>query len=305
MKNFDYKVNRTENCIMVKTSEWIENTSNLIQKYRLSGRQLPTYFTKVIDENIIDEKFKEAKSALKEDVIVLLTRIVSNVAYYRSYSINNEKYYDIPVMQIIGTFKDNTISYDNLQLFYDKIIIEKIEVNHSLLLPVQDNTMIGKIVKVGNCRFNKKWERLPLSVKEGNIVLIKDNATTEVTFNSKKYYITEENSVVGIWDKVEKLSLENLKLINESVILKENFEDISVKSSILITPEVSYDDLDVSDRYNKNIFKVIKADLNLTQLKKNDTIFINRDITNYVYFDNKKYFVINGINDIEGKIIND
>lgn len=302
MKNFDYKVNRTENCIMVKTSEWIENNSNLIQTYRLSGRQLPTYFTQVIDENIVDKKFQDSKELLKVGATVLLTRVVSDVAYYRSYEIENEKYYDIPVMQVIGTFKNNIISYDNLNLLYDKIIIEKIDVKEdSILLTLPDNSMIGRVLKVGTCRFDKNWNRIPLTVKEGDIVLIKDNVTTNVVFDSKQYYVTEENSVVGIWNNESNMTLDNIKLINDSILLVENYKE-EKESNILLRPDINYEDLDTSDIYNRNIFKVIKKDNNLTRINENDNIFINRDITNYVYYNKMKYFMINGMQYIEGKL---
>ena len=75
-----------------------------------------------------------------------------------------------------------------------------------------------------------------------------------------------------------------------------------LNSNILETPEINYEDLDYSDMYNRDLFKVCYAD-EATGIHAGDILLLNRDYTNYVYFNNEKYFIIDSKKWISGKII--
>ena len=119
MYKIDYDIERTENCILIDSESWLSNSSNVIQEYRLSGKKVLTYLTKAIDVNLSGQ-FLEV---IKPQDIVLISKVAAEVAQYRNHKLLDEhKYFDIPVMQVLGKFKDNKVSLDNLTLLFNKIL---------------------------------------------------------------------------------------------------------------------------------------------------------------------------------------
>lgn len=299
--NFDYRVDKNINTVLIDTEHWIQDSSNIVQRYKISGRSVITYLTEIQDK-FLNEKFSEVDSILEKGEIVLLSKIASEVARDRAFNINGGKYYNVPVMQVLGHFKDKIISFDSLNLLYDKILIEKLNPYENELLQSENKTMIGRILKIGTHRFDHDWNSQPLKVHVGDIVLIKDNVTTKITIGQKDYYVTEEGSVVGIFRSSDKLSLENLNLINECILMQEYRDSKLLGSSILATPNINYDILDWSDVYNGNLFQVVLSDQSVNSIHKDDVVLLDRSITTYAYSDHKKYFLINGTQYISAKI---
>ena len=56
----------------------------------------------------------------------------------------------------------------------------------------------GKVIAVGPGRLNEKGERMPMSVKKGDIVLFKKYGPDEVEIGGKKYLVAEENDILAI-----------------------------------------------------------------------------------------------------------
>ena len=56
----------------------------------------------------------------------------------------------------------------------------------------------GKVLAVGPGKFNEKGERMPMSVKEGNIVLFKKYGPDEIEIDGKKYLVGEEDDILAI-----------------------------------------------------------------------------------------------------------
>jgi len=56
----------------------------------------------------------------------------------------------------------------------------------------------AKVVAVGEGRLNEKGERIPMSVKVGDIVLFKKYGPDEVELDGKKYLIAEETDILAI-----------------------------------------------------------------------------------------------------------
>ena len=56
----------------------------------------------------------------------------------------------------------------------------------------------GKVIAVGPGRLNEKSERMPMSVKKGDIVLFKKYGPDEVEIGGKKYLVAEENDILAI-----------------------------------------------------------------------------------------------------------
>ena len=185
-------------------------------------------------------------------------------------------------------------------MVYNKILVEKIDVKQSSLY-ISNNNMIGKIVKIGSTGFTRDLRLRKLRVKLGDTVIIKDNIATEIRLNDKVYYALEENNVVGIIGYG--FSLADVTFINESILMKPYINPNILNSSILITPDINYEDLDYSDIYNRNAFQIEYLDEDIEGLSKGDIVIVKRDFTNYVYFNQEKYFLLNGKEWIETKII--
>lgn len=295
-----FKVPRTKDCVVIDTKNWLQNSSQALTVHRMSGRDIPTYITKVTDENIEKEVFS---NVVKKEDVILLSRIASEVAQARPFEVEvgDKRFYDIPIMQVLGVFKDGVVSLDSLNLLFDKILIKRIDTSRVGYLDIPNsNTMIGEVLKTGSCSFDKDWNKHELRIKEGDKVLIKDNVTTEITFGTDTYYITEESMVVGIFNN-DSYTLNNVELINKSIIL-ESYIPENAFATGLVTPLLDFEEEDVTDLYNRDLFRVVDLDKSLTNLKKNDIILTDRSVTTYVYIGIEKYFMLSGTDYLEAKI---
>lgn len=279
----DYKVKKTEDCIIMDTKNWIQNSMFEIQK--LNGKKSISYITEVIDVHESSSVFKNSK--IKKGAYVLLSKVASEIASMRSYEIDNKSYFNAPIMQVMGIFKNNEISLSNLEMLYDKILIKKLEKNNSLIQIPETNELIGEVIKIG--------EKDLLKVAIGDVVLVKDNVSTPIRLGEETYYALEEKSVVGIIK-------ENIEFINESILMESYVPSKLLNSSVLETPNINYEDLDYSSIYNRDLFKVKFLDKSIDYLKEEDIVLIRRDFTNYVYLNQDKYFLVNGKDWIEAKI---
>ena len=299
MEVFDYKTERSENTILINTKNWLKNDSNLIQEYRISGKAVINGLTEVLD---VYDFLPPLQGYLKKGDKVLLSKVASQISNYYAYAINGKKeYHSIPIMQVLGVFKDGHISLDSLSMLFDKILIKKINPRYNTYLDLpEDNTTVGVVIKTGNKRFNSKWEEQPLTVKEGDVVLIRDNVSTPINFEGEEYLATEEGMVVGVFENKEALNIDGLRVLNKYILMKPFTFSNLLNSNLLITPNINYADLDYSDVYNPNLFIVLYMDEKLTFVKKYDIVIVDRNITNYVYFNNDRYFVINDESSVEG-----
>lgn len=56
----------------------------------------------------------------------------------------------------------------------------------------------GKVLAVGPGKMNEKGERMPMSVKVGDLVLFKKYGPDEVEIDGKKYLVGEEEDILAI-----------------------------------------------------------------------------------------------------------
>lgn len=299
----NFKVDKTKDCIIINTDEWIQNSENSLKRYKMSGRSIITYLTEVVDKNIVSDKFTEADSVLEKGEIVLVSKIASEISRDRAITIDNKKYYNIPIMQVLGYFEGNKVSFDTLNLLYDKVLVEKVSLNEGIFY-TEDHSMVGKVLKIGTHGFDSEWNRKPLQVKVNDVVLIKDNVSTKVTLDNKEYYVLEEGAIVGIFG--DDLKLDNLRVINNSVLLKEYIDEKLLGSDLLYTPFLNYKDLDETDIYNRNMFQVVRVDKSLKDLEIGDIVLADRSVSNYVSVNEDKYedryFMFTGMFYIDAKI---
>lgn len=280
----DYKVPRTEDCLLMDVNAWVPTSTIVSQS--IKGKLSASYVTTVLDEN-----FKEDYGISKGDTI-LITRISSEIAPMRSYDLNDgKKYFNLPISQVIGKFKNSEISLESLQLIDGKVLIEKLDRKSSDLYLPEVSDMLGRVVQA-----NSKIE----SLKEGNIVFLKDNIATPIRLDEKEYYAADDINVVGVLSYG--LSAEDIEFINGSILMLPYISSYVLNSSLLVTPDVDYENLDYSDIYNRDLFQIKFLDKNVEGLKKDDVVLLRRDLTTYVYINNQKYFLIDGKKWIEAKI---
>jgi chaperonin GroES len=93
----------------------------------------------------------------------------------------------------------------NLQPLNDRLFLEPMEevktTKSGILLPdtmEKEKPVRGKIVAAGPGRLNEKGERVPMSVKVGDMVLFKKYGLDEIEVDDKKYLVGEEADIWAI-----------------------------------------------------------------------------------------------------------
>lgn len=93
----------------------------------------------------------------------------------------------------------------NLQPLNDHIFIEPMDeektTKSGIVLPdtaEKQKPIRGKIVAVGPGKLNEKGERVPMSVKIGDVVLFKKYGPDELEVDEKKYLVGEESDILAI-----------------------------------------------------------------------------------------------------------
>ncbi len=62
----------------------------------------------------------------------------------------------------------------------------------------KERPMKGKVLATGPGKLNEKSERIPVSVKVGDVVLFKKYGPDEIEIDGKKYLVGDEDDVLGI-----------------------------------------------------------------------------------------------------------
>lgn len=87
----------------------------------------------------------------------------------------------------------------------DRVVLEPISVEEKtktgIVLPEtaeKEKPEQGKVIAVGPGRLGLKGQRLPMSVKKGDIVLFTKYGPSEVKINGKEYLIAREEDILAI-----------------------------------------------------------------------------------------------------------
>lgn len=62
----------------------------------------------------------------------------------------------------------------------------------------EERPIKGKVIAVGPGKLNDKGERIPLTIKEGQVVIFKKYAPDEVKVDDKEYYFVREDDILAI-----------------------------------------------------------------------------------------------------------
>ena len=95
--------------------------------------------------------------------------------------------------------------YMKIKPLADRVVLEPISVEEKtktgIVLPEtaeKEKPEQGKVIAVGPGRLGLKGQRLPMSVKKGDIVLFTKYGPSEVKINGKEYLIAREEDILAI-----------------------------------------------------------------------------------------------------------
>ncbi len=93
----------------------------------------------------------------------------------------------------------------NFQPLSNHVFIEPLEeektTKSGIVLPdtaEKEKPVRGKVLAVGPGKLNEKGDRVPMSVKVGDIVLFKKYGPDEIELDSKKYLVGDEDDILAI-----------------------------------------------------------------------------------------------------------
>ncbi len=93
----------------------------------------------------------------------------------------------------------------NIKPLSNHIFLEPVEeektTKSGIVLPEtveKEKPIKGKITAVGSGKINDKGEKMPMSVKIGDIVLFKKYGPDEIEIEGKKYLVGDEDDILAI-----------------------------------------------------------------------------------------------------------
>ena len=281
----DFNLKKLENKVQIDVDKWISTSP--IELRKMNGG------TCITCVSTAEEIGKNVNNIKKGDKL-FLSKMSCYIATAPTspYIVEGKRYYNIPSSQIIGIF-DKDVDFNSLNMQENKVLFKKIYTNDSILYLEDNYTMLGEVLKVGANSM----------VQQGQIILLKDNISTPIKLGSTEYYAADGKDIIGVFPNKGDVSTESLTIINGNILMKPYVSKKVLNSTLLETPEINYEDLDYSDVYNRDLFKVYYIDKEIRDIHRGSVLLVNRDYTSYVYFNNEKYFVIDGKRWVSGKII--
>ncbi len=85
-------------------------------------------------------------------------------------------------------------------LFLEALEEEKVT-KSGILLPdsaEKEKPIKGKVLAIGPGKLNEKGERIPMSVKVGDMVIFKKYGPDEIEIDGKKYLVGDEEDILAI-----------------------------------------------------------------------------------------------------------
>ena len=90
-----------------------------------------------------------------------------------------------------------------IEMLYDRVIISPMvqkQLPSGIILPdtYKPDTMTGKIVSVGPGLWNDNGERIPLTVKVGDIVFYEKRYGVDIVIDGETYVVMPEGHLAGV-----------------------------------------------------------------------------------------------------------
>ena len=91
-----------------------------------------------------------------------------------------------------------------MQVIHDRVLLKKIEpvkqTSSGFYIHTVEESDKATVMKVGEGKLLEDGTRLPLSVKEGDVVMYYPNSTVSVTLNRQVYLVIKEEDIFAIVD---------------------------------------------------------------------------------------------------------
>ena len=287
---FDYDVQgaRSNNCILIDAKNWLANMSNDIVGINSRGGIANNFITEVLATNISDEKYK---GTIVTGDIVMMTRAASRMYTTHTFSIpvkmDCTSYTDIPVSHIVGKFENKDISLPSFKVLGQYVMLEVLEDvdknEKGFIQSTNKTTTVCKVVQVG-----------PLvdDLKADDVVLIRDNISTNTMLNGKAFSIVSEDMIIGVFkERTFRVPLRDfLTLRHNFILMEEDQPEMTSQGSLLALPQ--YDasqDEGLSAIYHEDTYKVLLS--NVPDILPDDLLYIDRAATSYVTVKGIRYYV--------------
>lgn len=92
--------------------------------------------------------------------------------------------------------------------FNDYVLVEPIKQEEitkgGIIIPEtarEERAVKGKVIAVGPGKINEKGERMPINIKEGQVIIFKKYAPDEVKVDDKEYYFIREDDIMAILEE--------------------------------------------------------------------------------------------------------
>lgn len=92
--------------------------------------------------------------------------------------------------------------------FNDYVLVEPIKQEEitkgGIIIPEtarEERAVKGKVIAVGPGKINEKGERVPINIKEGQVIIFKKYAPDEVKVDDKEYYFIREDDIMAILEE--------------------------------------------------------------------------------------------------------
>lgn len=92
----------------------------------------------------------------------------------------------------------------NVQPIWDRLIVRKLnnesKTGAGIFLPEEANQghHRGEVLAAGPGQITNEGNVVPMSVKEGDIVIFPEGSTKEMTIDGENVHVMSENSVIGV-----------------------------------------------------------------------------------------------------------
>ena len=89
----------------------------------------------------------------------------------------------------------------------DRVVVKRIEEEEvkkgGIIIPdtAKEKPQKGKVIAVGPGRLDENGKRIPMEVKEGDVVLFSKYAGTEVKIDDEEYLIMREDDILAILEE--------------------------------------------------------------------------------------------------------
>lgn len=94
-----------------------------------------------------------------------------------------------------------------MEVMHDRVLLKKIEPEKKtasgFYIATVDESDKATVIKVGNGKLAEDDTRIPLTVKEGDIVIYNPNSTISVTLNREAFLVIKEDEIFAILDNPE------------------------------------------------------------------------------------------------------